>query len=264
MNFVVERAGWAASAGSRRYERNSLPVIVRGDSLGRFPFRENDEGCPIDVKQGIHRRRALLATCQCQTHVGSLPHAVGRQDAKDGFGNFRSGVDILEPQRLRRTEQSIKVMIQMKYPTVVNTNALPSCIPSLNRGIKRRNRCHITRYNAPRASPSGSRWCADKDQDMFISWILVQSSRWWCHDSPSLMRRGESLKKVEGRYRHPKGREQIRGNGTVSLCPRVVKTIFFALFGIHIFDVPTRTLPNIMIPPLGPRTIAFVRAGLPF
>ena len=123
MDLVVQRARGASPIRSG-YQRYPPGVVVRRGALGGLPLGQYDERRSVHVEGWVHRRRALLPPRERQPHVRAVPHAVRGKDAEYGVGDLGSGVHVREPERLRRTDQSVQVSIQVEYSAIVNPDPL--------------------------------------------------------------------------------------------------------------------------------------------
>ena len=129
MYLIVQGGRKTPTTRACGYERDTLGIIVRRRALRGFPLGQNDQRGAVDVESRIHRRRAFFPSGESESHVRSVSHAVGRQDAKDGIGDIGASVHVFEAQGFGGTEQSIQVLFQVEYSTVVNSDSFPrGCI----------------------------------------------------------------------------------------------------------------------------------------
>mmetsp|Transcript_22813 Transcript_22813/g.65793 ORF Transcript_22813/g.65793 Transcript_22813/m.65793 type:complete len:261 (+) Transcript_22813:2138-2920(+) len=154
-------------------EGDALGVVVGRRPLGRFPFRQNDEGGTVHVEIGIHARGALLSSCKGETHVRSVPHAVGGQSSKYRLHNLLLGVDVLKSQRLGRLEQPLQMPVELEHLAVVDAQPLPRGIAPLHGRIPRTD-ARLT----PRKEPPSARR-TDVDQNVLVAGIFVDLRRRW-------------------------------------------------------------------------------------
>ena len=75
-----------SSPASSCNKLDALRIIIRGPILRSLPFREHDQGGPVDVELRVHAACTLHAAGQRQTHVGAVPHTVARERLKGERG----------------------------------------------------------------------------------------------------------------------------------------------------------------------------------
>mmetsp|Transcript_28376 Transcript_28376/g.63599 ORF Transcript_28376/g.63599 Transcript_28376/m.63599 type:complete len:354 (+) Transcript_28376:1514-2575(+) len=254
MDLVIDHTGHGPPRSTCGYERNPRRVVVGSRALRRLPLGQNYQCGAVAIEQRIHGGRALLTSCQRQSHVSTVPHAIRGQDSEDRILHLLSAVGVFEPERPGGPEEAIEVLLQMEYPAVVDADPLPRRVAPLDGRVERRYRCHLPRHDAPLATAGCRGWGADENEDIFVARVLIQPPRGRGGDGALPVARREGREKVVCRSAHPYTRNERRRNRPVLLSPRVADAVV---------EIPAVGLPYVRVPPFRPRTVAIVRTRLP-
>ena len=126
---VYELGRISADAGGNQ---SDAPLFIDG----WFPFCHNDQAGSKLIEAGVHARGGFGSPGEGHTNVGLVSHAIGLEGIENGLLDLCSRRYIHKGHGFCRGKHSIQVFVQTKNAAIVDADAFPNGISTLDDAVE--------------------------------------------------------------------------------------------------------------------------------